>query len=103
MNRLLPVGTVVKLDIKSEIKYMIFARMVKKEEGDKNLYDYCGCRVPQGAAKQENLVFFKHGDIKQLLFIGYQDEEELQYSGTLAEIRNSSEMVENRGEQDGEK
>lgn len=88
MKRFLPVGTIVKLDIKSDDKYMILARLAKKSEKEPELWDYCGCRVPQGFIVQETAVFFQHEDIKQLLFIGYQDEEELQYGLALAEIRN---------------
>lgn len=92
MTRLLPVGTVVKLDTNSEDKYMIFARLAKKSENDSVLWDYCACRVPQGFTNQDNVRFFAHSDIQQLLFIGFQDEEELQYSIALGEIKESSKV-----------
>lgn len=88
MKRLLPVGSVLKLNVESNKKWMIFARLVKEKEQDQFMWDYCACLVPQGFQEQEKLRFFNHDEIQQLLFIGYQDEEELQYSAALADIKN---------------
>jgi hypothetical protein len=83
MKRLLPVGTVLKLNPESDEKVMIIGRLVKDGEGDK-MWDYCGCMVPHGINSEEKLAFFDQEQIKQLLFIGFQDEEELKYGIALA-------------------
>lgn len=84
MRRFLPLGTVLKLDQESAEKIMIVSRMVRKVNEDDKMWDYCGCLVPQGINNQAELKFFNHSDIRQLLFIGFQDEDELKYSTALS-------------------
>jgi len=79
MKRLLPIGTVLKLNPESDEKVMIVGRLVKEgTEGDK-MWDYCGYMVPHGISSEEKLAFFDQEQVKQLLFIGFQDEDELKY------------------------
>ena len=85
MKRLLPLGSIVILDTEKNDKIMIISRLVKKAEGNEEIYDYCGCFVPYGIQGDQELQFFNHEDIKRLLFVGYQDEEELQFSFLMAE------------------
>lgn len=80
MKRLLPIGTILMLDVESKEKVMIIGRLVRKSEETKEVWDYCGCRAPYGLESNEELKFFNHEDVKRLLFIGYQDEEEIMYS-----------------------
>jgi hypothetical protein len=86
---MLPIGTVVKLDIKSEKKLMVLARLAKLREEDEKIWDYCGCPAPEGFADPDELSFFDHSEIAQLLFIGFQDEQELKYSYALAEHKET--------------
>ncbi|MGL5150369.1 MAG: DUF4176 domain-containing protein [Clostridium sp.] len=83
MIKLLPIGSVVMTDIESNEKIMILGKLVRKQE-EGEIFDYCACIAPFGVQTQENLRFFNHEEIKRLLFIGFQDEEELQYSLTLS-------------------
>lgn len=85
MKRLLPIGTVLKLNPEEKEKIMIIGRLVKESEKDTKIWDYCGCNAPIGIAGDEKLIFFNHEQVKQLLFIGFQDEEELQVSVALGE------------------
>lgn len=85
MNRLLPVGSVVMLDLDKKEKVMIIGRLMKMTEEDSTIWDYCGCIIPQGLQNSEQIKLFNHKDIRRLLFIGYQDEEELGYSIALSE------------------
>lgn len=80
MKRLLPIGTILMLDLETKEKVMIIGRLVRKSEESKEVWDYCGCRAPYGLEDNKELKFFNHEDIKRLLFIGYQDEEEIIYS-----------------------
>lgn len=88
MKRTLPLGTILKLDLDSDEKIMIIGRLIKDTAGDNKEWDYCGCHVPHGINDKESLKFFNHEEIRRLLFIGYQDEEELQYSIALAAYKN---------------
>lgn len=80
MKRLLPIGTILMLDLEKKEKVMIIGRLVRKSEDTEDVWDYCGCRAPYGLENNEELKFFNHEDVKRLLFIGYQDEEEIMYS-----------------------
>jgi len=97
MKRLLPIGTILKLDPESDEKVMIVGRLVKRgAEGDK-MWDYCGCVAPQGINSEEELVFFDHEQVKQLLFIGFQDEDELKYGIALATyIEEQTKQISNK-------
>ena len=79
MAKLLPLGTIVINDLEKNEKVLIIGRLVKKEL-DGEVFDYCGCTSPLGIQANEELIFFNHNDVKRLLFIGYQDEEELKYA-----------------------
>ncbi|MCY6958012.1 DUF4176 domain-containing protein [Clostridium brassicae] len=84
MKRLLPVGSIVMLDLEKKEKIMIIGRLLRLTEDDEVIWDYCGCLVPQGLQTPEQLRMFNHKEIKRLLFVGYQDEEELGYSLALS-------------------
>lgn len=79
MKRLLPLGSIIMVESEGETKLMIIGRLIKKEVGDETIWDYCACKAPTGVS-DDSLAFFNHEQISRLLFIGYQDEEELQYS-----------------------
>lgn len=83
MSRVLPLGTVFKTDIKSDKKYMIVSRIVKNPE-DNKYYDYCACELPTGVSANKPPIFVNMDGVKQLLFIGFQDEMELAVSVKLA-------------------
>lgn len=87
MKKLLPLGTILKLDPQSDKKIMVIGRLVKKSAADSTMWDYCGCTAPHGINNVEELIFFNHDQIKQLIFIGFQDEDELKYSFALASCK----------------
>ena len=45
MKRLLPIGTILMLDVESKEKVMIIGRLVRKSEETKEVWDYCGWRI----------------------------------------------------------
>lgn len=90
MKRLLPVGSVVMLDLEKKEKVMIIGRLIRKTEEDETIWDYCGCLVPQGLQTPDQFRIFNHNEVKRLLFIGYQDEEELMYSLALSKEKEKN-------------
>lgn len=90
MKRLLPPGTIVMLDLEKKEKVMIIGRSVRKTEEDNTIWDYCGCLVPQGLSTPDQIRIFNHSEIKRLLFIGFQDEQELGYSLELSKIQEDN-------------
>ena len=98
MKRLMPLGTIVMLDTESKSKLMIIGRLVKKSESENKIWDYCACSVPVGIT-DNNLAFFDHNQVARLLFIGYQDEEEMQYSYACKQYDNDSDSVSKKVEE----
>ncbi|MBQ3940412.1 MAG: DUF4176 domain-containing protein [Oscillospiraceae bacterium] len=89
MNKgLLPIGSVVLLK-EGEKRIMITGRIVTRS-GDDTIYDYAGCYYPEGIGGTESTFFFNHAAIDRLFFVGFQDEEELQFRenvlGQLGEL-----------------
>ncbi len=74
---LLPIGSVVRMD-EIEQDLVICGRIVCAEGEDK-IYDYVGFPYPEGMGRGDGLLFFDRDAIAQVLFIGFQDEEELIY------------------------
>lgn len=58
--------------------------ILKERNGE--IFDYCGCLVPQGIQNPNNVVIFNHEDVNRLLFIGFQDEQEIEYSYTISNL-----------------
>ena len=79
-NKLLPIGSVVVLN-GGEMKVMITGRQQIRTT-DNTEFDYVGCIYPDGV-DGENVLLFNAEDIVLVLFIGYQDLDELNYKLTL--------------------
>lgn len=70
-EKYLPVGTVVMLE-GGTTPMMITG--YKVQDGIYNLYDYCGCMYPFGNISDMKGIF-NHNQIKEILFLGYENEE----------------------------
>ncbi|MCR5105384.1 MAG: DUF4176 domain-containing protein [Eubacterium sp.] len=76
-KNLLPIGSVVKL-AEAERDVMICGRIVVPD-GRTEIYDYVGCVYPEGISRSDDMVFFNRDSIELLLFVGFQDTQELTY------------------------
>lgn len=85
---LLPIGSVVL--VHGGTKRLMITGRVQARVGSSRIYDYSGCRYPEGILAPNELFFFDHDDISRLFFVGFQDEEELAYRddvlGGLGEV-----------------
>lgn len=84
MSDLLPIGSIVILN-NGEKKLMIYGRK-QIQTGTRNMWDYIACFYPEGNIDDEHCYLFNHADIARTLFIGYQDEEELEYREELKKV-----------------
>ena len=75
-NKYLPIGSVVILN-EGELKVMITGRQ-QLRLSDQQEFDYIGCVYPDGV-DGENVFLFNAEDIALVVFIGYQDLDELKY------------------------
>ncbi|MCR4584549.1 MAG: DUF4176 domain-containing protein [Lachnospiraceae bacterium] len=86
---LLPCGSIVKLS-EGDHYVMICGRVVLAD-GNDHIFDYAGCFYPEGMSGSDNTLFFDRAAIESILFIGFQDKQELDYReevlGTLGELK----------------
>jgi Uncharacterized protein conserved in bacteria len=87
MEKLLPIGSIVLLK-NGQKKVMIYGRK-QIQSGTNNLWDYISCLYPEGNIDENHCYLFNHEDIDKLIFIGYQDEEELNYQEFLGELEEN--------------
>ncbi len=73
-KKYLPMGTVVILK-KGIKKIMIFGRKQQKADTGEQ-FDYIAYLYPEGNIKQDLAILFNHEDIKQIVHVGYIDEDE---------------------------
>lgn len=74
---LMPIGSIVRLK-GGERRVMICGRVVCKS-GEDVIYDYVSCLYPQGMLGSDSLFFFNRDSIEEVYFIGFQDQEEMQF------------------------
>lgn len=84
---MLPIGSIVYLKEGSQ-KIMILNRGPVVNEKDKNiLYDYSGCKYPNGLNPNE-VLYFNQENIDTILFNGYSDEDETRFEQLYGEWLN---------------
>lgn len=84
---LLPIGSVVLLK-ESTRKVMIIGVLQKKLDADgEKVYDYVGCLYPHGHMSPDKNFLFDNEQIEKLYFIGYQDEEQLEFKVKAEALR----------------
>lgn len=72
-QKILPLGSVVKLN-GSEQKFMIVSRgMILNVEGEKKYVDYGACIFPEGV-EGDRLIYFNHAEIAEIQYKGFTDE-----------------------------
>ena len=82
-KNMLPIGSVIRAE-GGERYLMICGRIVCSEDSD-TIYDYCGCLYPEGITGSDNMFFFNRDAIEQILFIGFQDPQEIEYRTEILE------------------
>ncbi|ASS73279.1 DUF4176 domain-containing protein [Bacillus atrophaeus] len=83
-NKLLPIGSIVLLEGGSK-KLMIYGRKQIVVSNNPKMFDYIGVFYPEGYIDQEYTFAFNHSDIENVIFEGYQDEEETEFQHVLDE------------------
>lgn len=85
MNGLLPIGSVVLLHDGTK-KVMIMGLCQKGENDAEKVWDYCGVVFPEGYMSADRIYLFNNSQIKQIFMLGYQDEEQLEFSKKINEF-----------------
>lgn len=76
-ENLLPIGSVVLL--KGGNKRIMICGRIQAKDGENVIYDYSACYYPEGIIDPESMFFFNRDAIEKVYFIGFQDNEELEF------------------------
>ena len=87
-ERFLPIGTVVMLENgEKEVmitSYCVFSKAQYMDENIENdMFEYGGCVYPEGILDTDVSIVFNHDKIKEVLFMGYETEQQKQFSDAL--------------------
>ena len=74
----LPGGSVVSL--KSSPQLMMIFGFYQQVPEQAHWFDYIACPYPEGYLNSDSLMLFDHGQIDKLHFIGFIDDECLEFS-----------------------
>ena len=77
LNQLLPIGSVVLL--KKKKKRLMITGVFPIQTEEEEVYDYIAVIYPEGYIGPRSNYVFNHGDIEEILFKGYDDEERKGY------------------------
>ncbi len=86
-DKYLPVGSVVLLNGGSK-KLMITGFCTVTNEQPDKMFDYCGCLYPEGIIRSDQNCVFNHDQIKEVFFIGYDSQEEVEFKKKLDSMLN---------------
>ena len=79
INSLLPIGSVVLLKNSTKRIMISGVAQVSTDDGGEKIYDYTGVLYPEGFMSVDKNYLFNQDQIDKLYFIGYQDDEGLQF------------------------
>ena len=80
---LLPIGSVVLLN--GATRRLMVCGRVQTDISTGITYDYSACLYPEGIVDSSSLYMFNNDNIQKIFFIGFQDEEEIQFKQFLAQ------------------
>ena len=77
MEKYLPIGSIVLLKGGTK-RIMVYGRK-QLQVGTSTEWDYIGCLYPEGNINEEYVYLFNHEQVDKVFFMGYQDQEELDF------------------------
>ena len=81
-EKYLPLGTVVILKGATKRVMITGFASTSQETGD-TIFDYSGCMYPEGFFDYNQVCVFNHDQIEKIYFMGYSDEEEVEFKKQL--------------------
>ena len=76
-ENLLTIVSVVLL--KGGNKRIMICGRIQAKDGENVIYDYSACYYPEVIIDPESMFFFNRDAIEKIYFIGFQDNEELEF------------------------
>lgn len=84
MNKLLPIGSVVKIGATPSLLLIIGHGVLSEEE--KTVLDYAAVVYPFGLGSDQDVLLFDRADIGEVLFTGYADERAEIFYGAIDKL-----------------
>ena len=84
-EKYLPIGTVVLLK-GGKKRAMITGFCSVAQENQDKIYDYSGCVYPEGYLSSNQVCLFDHDQIEKIYYLGFEDDEEIQFKDKLNTI-----------------
>lgn len=89
VKELLPIGSIVLLKDAQRNIMICGLKQIKvtgdaSENFEEELYDYAGVMYPEGFISNKLQFLFNHEDIETIVFIGYENEERIEFTKKLA-------------------
>lgn len=86
---LLPLGSVVRL--KNQTELIIIGRGSLVEQNQEPVYfEYTSVLVPTGYQQADQLYFFNNSDIREVVFMGYKNDAELEFESNFYQLVKKS-------------
>ena len=86
---LLPLGSVVRL--KDQTELIIIGRGSLVEQNQELVYfEYTSVLVPTGYQQADQLYFFNNSDIREVVFMGYKNDAEMEFESNFYQLVKKS-------------
>lgn len=86
MDKILPIGSVVRLKGMTDGMSMMIAGYYPLEESIEKIFEYSGILYPQGFIGDRSIFLFDSEDVEEIIFEGYSDREGEEYRGILPKV-----------------
>lgn len=85
-EKYLPIGSVVLINGGTK-KVMINGYFCSPADKKNTIYDYRGCPFPEGIIDSRGVALFNNSDIKEVVHIGYKNDESLDFLDKMEILR----------------
>ncbi|MDR1017215.1 MAG: DUF4176 domain-containing protein [Lachnospiraceae bacterium] len=93
-ENILPLGTVVNLKNGDGTELVIIARgTLTKMNGKTVYYDYGGVLIPEGLSTPENVYFFNRENVKEVIFMGYENDDEKEFQSKYDKLIEEAKVI----------
>lgn len=90
----LPIGSIVLLK-NGDKKVMVTGFCTTPNDNKNKIYDYSGCVYPEGVINSNEVCLFNNNQIAQVLFKGYENDEEIAFKKKLIDIITNNVKIDN--------
>ena len=87
-EKYLPIGSVVLLKNGTKPVMITGYLPMPSDSSDTTMYDYSACMFPEGLLSSDQNAVFNHEQIDKFLFVGFKNEESMEFLNEVKTIAN---------------